>query len=201
MSQQIPWASIVAAIEDLEVQVKPTQTTSFAADVLTAASINTGALTSDAFAAGALTASAIAASAITSAKFASGAIDAAAIAADAIGASEFAQGAADKLWDTTTRALTDKSGFSLTAGSYSVRASSNQRGTVTITDTNSSNTATITSVTTTRAKLMHAGHNAGTSVSTDNETYVVLTNGTIVTVNRGGTVGAVTTAFEVEELF
>lgn len=42
-----------------------------------------------------------------------------------------------------------KTGFSLTAGSYATRASSTQRGTITVTTT--SNTASISSVTVTRA--------------------------------------------------
>lgn len=47
----------------------------------------------------------------------SGAITAASIATDAIGANELSQAAADKVWATTTRALTDKDGFALsTAG-------------------------------------------------------------------------------------
>lgn len=57
----------------------------------------------------------LSAGAIVAASFGAGAIDAAAIATDAIGAAEFAQGAADKVWATTTRAVTDKAGFALSA--------------------------------------------------------------------------------------
>jgi hypothetical protein len=46
---------------------------------------------------------------------AAGVITAAAIAPDAIGSSEFSQAAADKVWASSTRALTDKAGFSLSA--------------------------------------------------------------------------------------
>ena len=52
---------------------------------------------------------------ITAAKIAADAITAAKIAADAIGSSEFAQAAADKVWGTAARALTDKTGFALSA--------------------------------------------------------------------------------------
>lgn len=62
-----------------------------------------------------VTANAINTGAITNAKFAAGAIDASAIAAAAITSSEFDQTAADKVWGTTSRALTDKAGFSLAA--------------------------------------------------------------------------------------
>lgn len=72
-------------------------------------------LTATAIAADAITAAKIANGAIDAATFAAGAIDAAAIATDAIGAAELAQGAADKVWATTTRALTDKAGFALSA--------------------------------------------------------------------------------------
>jgi hypothetical protein len=76
-----------------------------AANVITAAAINTGAITAAKFAAGAIDAAAIAANAIaatkiatgaiTAAKFAAGAIDAAAIANGAIDAATFAAGAID----------------------------------------------------------------------------------------------------------
>lgn len=44
-----------------------------------------------------------------------GVITSGTIATDAIGAAELAQGAADKVWNTTSRALTDKSGFALSS--------------------------------------------------------------------------------------
>ena len=53
--------------------------------------------------------------AINSLSFQVNAITAGAIATDAIGADEFAQAAADKVWASTTRDLTDKTGFSLSA--------------------------------------------------------------------------------------
>lgn len=64
-------------------------------------------------------------------------------------AGDFAQAAADKVWATAARSLTVTSGFSLAAGSYSIRASSMQRGsTASVT---SPGDVTISSVTTTRA--------------------------------------------------
>lgn len=61
-----------------------------------------------------------------------------------------------------------------------------QQGTVTLTDTNTSNTATISSVTTSRSVVLYNG----VSVSADvfegaSSTYVALTNATTVTVTRG----------------
>lgn len=70
-------------------------------------SLANGSIASATFAPNAIDATAIAANAITSAK----------VATDAIGGAQFAQAAADKVWGTTTRALTDKAGFSLANGS------------------------------------------------------------------------------------
>lgn len=47
-----------------------------------------------------------------------GVITASAVATDAIGSSQFAQAAADKAWSTTTRTLTDKAGFALSAAEH-----------------------------------------------------------------------------------
>jgi hypothetical protein len=97
-----------------------------------------------------------------------------------------------------------KTGFSLTAGSYIVRASSSQRGNITITSS-VSNTATISSVTTTRAQL--AGGGNAPPLPTGSETfnliaYVFLTNATTVTCQRIFN-GAPSTngVFDVMELF
>lgn len=127
-----PWASIIAAIEDLEVQVKSVQVvdkTGFTS-APTASSIVAGS-----FGAGAITAAVIA----------TGAIDADAIAADAIGASEFAQGAADKVWSSATRTLTGAVTVS------TVRASSSQRATGTLGIGTTAVDISIASVTLTRA--------------------------------------------------
>lgn len=60
----------------------------------------------------------------------------------------------------TNRTVTvgDKTGYSLTAGSYSIRASSTQHGTGTVASSSSSGSATISSVTTTRASHSYGGH-------------------------------------------
>ena len=95
-----------------------------------------------------------------------GAVDADAMAADAIGASEFAQGAADKVWASASRSVTDKAGFSLSAGSYSIRASSMQHvsgimGSTTATYFN----VTISAVTLARAMMSYWGENSSASAA------------------------------------
>lgn len=77
----------------------------------------TGAVGSVTGAVGSVTGSvgSVASGGIAAASFAAGAIDATAIATDAIGSAEFSQAAADKVWSTTTRAVTDKAGFSLSS--------------------------------------------------------------------------------------
>ena len=80
----------------------------------------------------------------------------------------------------------DKTGYSLTAGSYSVRASSTQRGTITVTTT--SNTASISSVTVTRAEegflgaIVDADAGGGTAdILEESLVRIDLTNATTVT--------------------
>lgn len=99
-----------------------------------------------------------------------------------------------------------KTGFSLTAGSYSVRASSTQRGTTVTVSTENTKNATISSVTTTRATVSHDGWSSGQSGSTvPQQTTVMLTAATNVQTSRAsaGTLGGdnLTAAFTVEELF
>ena len=93
-----------------------------------------------------------------------------------------------------------KTGFSLTAGSYSVRASSAQTGTVTIINTATTGTAAITSVTTTRAYLIYGGFQTDTDNVTD-ATRIILTNATTVTATRYTSGGASVVDFNVQELF
>ena len=96
----------------------------------------------------------------------------------------------------------DKTGYSLTAGSYVLHASNNQRASITITSPATSNTAIISSVTTTRARLAYLGDfTNATTTGNDENTNVVLTNATTVTATRNGTGGNTTTSFEVEETF
>jgi hypothetical protein len=124
--------------------------------------IAAGGLQASSFAAGAITAAKFAAGAIDAAAIANGAIDAATFAASAIDAAAFAQAAADKPWATATRALTDKVGFTLTAGSYTIRASSSQRGEANISAGTTVDIA-VSSVTLTRAFESMNGWNANTS--------------------------------------
>ena len=96
-----------------------------------------------------------------------------------------------------------KTGFSLTAGSYSVRASSNQRAVFTVADTTSSNTSAVSSVTTTRAFLGWTGGSYNTT-ATDPQDYmgrVTLTNATTVTGNRNDVSGNLVLSFELQELY
>lgn len=76
-----------------------------------------------------------------------------------------------------------KTGFSLTAGSYSVRASSTQTGNVTLSSV-TSGTATISSVTTTRATHFLEGNVSNAETVGDNIVRLTLTNATTLTCNK-----------------
>lgn len=99
-----------------------------------------------------------------------------------------------------------KTGFSLTAGSYVVRASSTQTGTVTL-QSATSGTASISSVTTTRAKSDHQGLSENYAASDRlNQLFArsALSAATTVTVTKAsGGAGEVAcvTAVDVMELF
>ena len=96
-----------------------------------------------------------------------------------------------------------KTGFSLTAGSYEVRASSTQAGSISIGAGVASNTATISSVTTTRALVFFTGSRDDTSTATP-DFYLgrlLLTNGTTVTASRENTTTVLQVGYGVEELF
>ena len=102
----------------------------------------------------------------------------------------------------------DKAGYSLTAGSYSIRVQNTQRAVITISEGTSSNTATITSVTMGRAILVHLGESLnGSGVDTVIElanslARQALTAATTVTATRGAaTTGTDTYAsFDVPEV-
>ena len=100
--------------------------------------------------------------------------------------------------DCYVGANNDKTGYSLTAGSYVLRATSNQRGSIQL-STASSNTATISSVTITRAMLVGDGQDS----DVDSVTFLTrgtLTNGTTVTKNKStAAAGVVNTPYQVEE--
>lgn len=162
----------------------PSSSVQVAAGGITAAAIAAGAITSAKFAANAIDANAIADGAIDAGAIAAAAITAAKFGAGAIDANAFAQAAADKVWATAARAITDKAGFTLTAGSYSIRPSSTQRGTQSV--ASGTGALTISSVTTTRAQEDYAGDTANTSASTDRQwaCYCQLTAATTVTFTR-----------------
>lgn len=91
-----------------------------------------------------------------------------------------------------------KTGFSLTAGSYSVRASSVQVGTITVSGA-TSNTGAVSSVTTTRA----IAHNQGCDCNVDTNIDLLrlnLTSATVVTATRTQTGNQGIVAFAVNEL-
>ena len=172
----------------------PTQSTSVVAGGITAGSFAAGAIDAAAIAANAIGAAEIAAGAITAAKFAAGAVDAAALAADAV--TEIGVG----VWAETTRALTDKVGFSLTAGSYSVRASSTQQSTISLAGVTSA-TAAISAVTLTRATLGFLGVLvADALVFTTALARVLFTSTTELTGQRGGSANTTGIAVQVGEL-
>lgn len=95
----------------------------------------------------------------------------------------------------------DKTGYALTAGSYSVRASSTQRGTIVL-NTSTSGTATISSVTTTRAQETFGGYDTNVDLLSNSAIYITLTNATTVTATKsGGAAGVVVVSYVVPELF
>lgn len=102
-----------------------------------------------------------------------------------------------------------KTGFSLTAGSYVVRASSSQRATAAFANGGTTVSILISSVTTTRATATGngTGDSGGITASHGSPVYVQLTAATTVTATRGsgtdaGGVNRVGTgAVEVVELF
>ena len=74
-----------------------------------------------------------------------------------------------------------------------------QRGTISLNDSDSSGTATITSVTTSKAMLNHLGQ-AGTGTNAMNGLLrLTLTNATTVTANRSNSNGAASVNYQVVE--
>lgn len=74
-----------------------------------------------------------------------------------------------------------------------------QRGVINITAGNSSNTATITSVDTTKSLLTYLGGNAGTAA--DAAARIDLTNATTITANRTGSTGFGSYGYEIVEYY
>lgn len=75
-----------------------------------------------------------------------------------------------------------------------------QRGTIAITSTNQTNTATITSVDTAKSILIHLGQKSGGSDSSQ-VAYLELTDATTVTASREGTSSTLTVSYEVVEYY
>ena len=94
-----------------------------------------------------------------------------------------------------------KTGFSLTAGSYSVRASSTQHGDATIPDPGTSTTAAISAVTLIRASAGHMGQAGGPTATNTSLVRIDFTNTTTLTFIRGTTSVGQVADFDVVELF
>ena len=95
-----------------------------------------------------------------------------------------------------------KTGFSLTAGSYEVRASSTQRAIITQVNTESSVTATVSSVTTTRAMLSNCSE-VGDQTGNSSAVLIIaaLTSATVVTSTRMNVTGSAKVSFDLQELY
>lgn len=88
-----------------------------------------------------------------------------------------------KLWaDKVYQQLLELTGGTTTTGASAV-INSVQRGTIAITGTNTSNTATVTAVDTTKAAL-HVVGQTNTQGSDGSNAYLVLTNSTTITATR-----------------
>ena len=93
-----------------------------------------------------------------------------------------------------------KTGFSLTAGSYSVRASSAQYGSGGMSNGVTSVTSTISSVTTTRATVAYSGTRTQTN-GQSGFAHVTLTNSTTLTSQRSASQDETVLFFNVMEYF
>jgi hypothetical protein len=114
---------------------------------------------------------------------------------------------ANQLWTQTPVAarlveVNTKTGFSLTAGSYSVRESAAQRGSIT-TSGATSVTATISSSTMTHSLLTNGGPRTTVSDGDNAKSSVglELTNATTITAYKGDATGAAYTEYAVIEFF
>ena len=93
-----------------------------------------------------------------------------------------------------------KTGFSLTAGSYSVRASSSQQVTCTMSGV-TTNTATISSITATRAIVSNGLSYVNSTSIPQSFGRWALTNATTLTGDKDQATGVNSTAMNVAELF
>lgn len=103
--------------------------------------------------------------------------------------------------DCTAQVVGDKTGYSLTAGSYVVRASSSQRATVSFATGDTNLNITIASVTTTRASAAGSGRTSGTSNAERGLITVQITAATTVNAVRDSSGSTAVAAAEVWELF
>lgn len=109
--------------------------------------------------------------------------------------------------DANAQVVGDKTGYSLTAGSYSVRASSVQRGVATGSGAAATATTfTVSSVTTTRApENWCGGYQSATPMQINYEHYMQLTSSTVVTwtfgTNASGNADALRGAMSLPEFF
>ena len=95
-----------------------------------------------------------------------------------------------------------KTGFSLTAGSYAIHATSNQRGTITLAGADGTEDATISSVTLTRSVCGFPGQTAAADAGDTNYwCRMTLAAATTVTYSRSGTSQQMVGNYEVEETY
>lgn len=73
------------------------------------------------------------------------------------------------------------------------------RGTITIANTATSNTATITAVDTAKAVVTHLGVSSTETSVANTNAYLALTNTTTVTATRAGSTGSLVVAYQVVE--
>lgn len=76
-----------------------------------------------------------------------------------------------------------------------------QRGVISITNGNTSNTATITSVDTTKSLLNYLGGNASSGNASDAAARIVLTDATTITANRTGSNNSASFGYEIVEYY
>jgi hypothetical protein len=83
----------------------------------------------------------------------------------------------------------DKTGYSLTAGSYSIRKSSVQRGVISATSSSTTGTTggSLSAVTMANAPEHYLGHTSPSATGADSEFYIQLTSTSQVTATRTGT--------------
>ncbi len=87
------------------------------------------------------------------------------------------------------------------AGTFGVGIKNIQRGTISVTNGNTTNTDTITSVDTAKSLLTHLGDFSDTSALQSSRGYIELTNATTITATRSGSTDTWTVSYEVVEYY